>query len=336
MPFKLSSIEIVDCSDSNQLPKFIETCQQPLVLKGLVNHWPAVKAGALSSDALSSYLLKFYRGQAVTAFLGEPEIRGRFFYNQDFSGFNFKRGSATLDQILVKLKVAQTEANPQSIYMGSTMLDKWLPGFSNHNPLSVPAAEALGSIWLGNASSVSAHYDFPDNIACVVAGRRRFTLLPPEQIDNLYIGPLDLTPSGQAISLVDFNQPDFNKFPKFEAALEQAQMAELDPGDGIFIPSMWWHQVEALSTFNVLVNYWWCNSPAFLGSPSLSLKHAILALRDLPAEQRKLWQSLFDYYVFEHDRHEQSHIPASGRGMLSELNQEAADQIKAEILRQLS
>ena len=42
----------------------------------------------------------------------------------------------------------------------------------------------------------------------MVAGRRRFTLFPPEQVANLYIGPLDLTPAGQPVSLVDQAQPD--------------------------------------------------------------------------------------------------------------------------------
>jgi quercetin dioxygenase-like cupin family protein len=36
-----------------------------------------------------------------------------------------------------------------------------------------------------------------------------------------------------------------------------AMEAELSPGDAIFIPMGWFHHVEALERFNVLVNYWW-------------------------------------------------------------------------------
>jgi len=102
------------------------------------------------------------------------------------------------------------------------------------------------SFWLGNKTRISAHYDYPDNIACVVAGTRRFTLFPPEQIGNLYVGPVDKTPSGQAISLVDFSNPDLERFPNFELAMQAGYQAVCEPGDAIYIPSLWWHHVESL------------------------------------------------------------------------------------------
>ena len=79
---------------------------------------------------------------------------------------------------------------------------------------------------------------------------------------------MEHTPSGQTISLVDFAQPDLQRFPKFAQALEHAVVAELGPGDALFIPSMWWHHVESLSDFNLLVNYWWIDSHQALGSPA--------------------------------------------------------------------
>src|SRR5206468_367295 len=82
---------------------------------------------------------------------------------------------------------------------------------------------------------------------------RRFTLFPPEQLQNLYVGPLDFNPAGQAISLVDHAAPDLERFPRYAEALQHAQVAELEAGDAIFIPSMWWHAVEALAPFNALV-----------------------------------------------------------------------------------
>jgi hypothetical protein len=102
------------------------------------------------------------------------------------------------------------------------MIDKWLPGFRDQNDLVIEKYQSLASIWMGNKSRIAAHYDFASNIACCVAGRRKFTLFPPEQLENLYVGPLDFTPAGQPISLVDFKHPDFEKFPKFRTALESA------------------------------------------------------------------------------------------------------------------
>ena len=147
--------------------------------------------------------------------------------------------------------------NHHLIYVGSTNVDNWLPGFRAENDINLHAQTPLASLWIGNQSRVAAHYDFPTNIACSVAGHRRFTLFPPEQLENLYVGPVDFTPAGQPISTVDFAQPDYAKFPRFKDALRHARVADLEPGDAILVPSMWWHHVEALESVNVLVNYWW-------------------------------------------------------------------------------
>src|SRR3546814_12307007 len=77
----------------------------------------------------------------------------------------------------------------------------------------------------------------------------------------------DVCSSDLAISLVDFAAPDLARFPRFAEALRHAQVAELGPGDAVFIPSMWWHHMEALDAFNVLVNYWWRPSPAWMAPP---------------------------------------------------------------------
>ena len=80
-------------------------------------------------------------------------------------------------------------------------------------------ASPLKSIWVGNKTIVPPHYDVPDNIAFVCAGTRKFTLFPPSQLKNMYVGPLEHTPAGQPISLVDIDNPDLTKFPKVEQAM---------------------------------------------------------------------------------------------------------------------
>ena len=218
--------------------------------------------------------------------------------------------------------------SPPSLYIGSTNVDHWLPGFREENDFPIAHLAPLVSIWIGNQSRVSAHYDFPSNIACVVAGRRRVILFPPEQLPNLYVGPLEFTPAGQPISLVDFEAPDYERFPKFREAVKTARMALLEPGDAIIVPSMWWHHMEALDPFNVLVNYWWRSSPSYMGPPLSVLQHAILGLRDLPAAQRNQWRELFDFYVFNPRPENFEHIPENARGVLNPIDEPTARQIR--------
>ena len=244
--------EVLGC-DPFALPETVLTSSKPLVLRGLVSHWPVVQSGKQHPHKALADIQGYYRGRPVSTFLGEPEIRGRFFYNEDLSGFNFLQMEAQLDNVLKKLVEIENSDLPPAIYVGSASVDTWLPGFRQHNDIGLSEHRPLTSIWIGNKSRVAAHFDYPDNIACSVLGKRRFTLFPPEQIHNLYIGPMDLTPAGQQISLVDFAEPDLEKFPRFSEARDAAMVAELEPGDALFLPGMWWHHVEALDPINVLV-----------------------------------------------------------------------------------
>lgn len=332
----IAKLEIVEDVKPRSIPDSVFESTEPLVLKGLVSDWPAVRTCSQSLVAAAQYLSGFWSKEAVTVYVGDEEIDGRFFYNDDFTGFNFRSGKAHLGQVLAKIAEQQGREKAQAIYVGSTAVDQWLPGFREQNDLALPTDDALVSFWLGNRTRVSAHFDFPDNIACVVAGRRRFTLFPPEQIGNLYVGPIDRTPSGQAISMVDLANPDFERFPRFAEALQHARTCELEPGDAIFIPSMWWHNVESSSDFNLLVNYWWCNTPAAMGSPMTALMHAILAVRDLPEHQKNAWRHLFEHYVFAADETVYEHIPESGRGCLAPLDEKSARQLRADLLNRLN
>jgi hypothetical protein len=293
------------------------------------------KARASQQEA-GAYLRRFYRGEQVLAFLGAPGIGGRYFYNEDLSGFNYAAIKAPLDQVLEDLERHRDEPSPPSLYVGSTMIDHYLPGFRAENDLDLGQRQPLVSIWIGNRSRIAAHHDVPDNIAVVAAGRRRFTLFPPEQVSNLYIGPLDFTPAGQAISLVDFAQPDLERFPRFAQAMESAQSAELEPGDAIFIPSMWWHHIEALDPFNALVNYWWRQTPPHMDSPVSALMLALLTMRELPPAQRQAWQELFRHYVFESDGLEAEHIPPAARRMLAPLDADSARALRIQLLNRLN
>jgi Cupin-like domain len=309
---------------------------EPLLLRGLVADWPAVRAGRRSVEDGVDYLRGFYRDATVGAWIGGPEIGGRFFYNDDLMGFNYQPVMVKLGVVFDRLLQHRHDASPPAIYVGSTTVDICLPGFREQNDIDLGGRCALASIWIGNRTRVAAHYDVPDNLACVVAGRRRFTLFPPGELRNLYVGPLHLTPAGQPISLVDFAAPDFDAFPRFADALRNAQVAELEPGDAVFIPSMWWHHVEGLDACNVLVNYWWRQSPAYMDTPANVLMHALLSLRDLPRIQRDAWLEIFRHYVFEANETTTAHIPETSRGILSPIDDAAARELRAFLLNRLN
>ena len=339
MNFDLGSLrsvkEVFGCK-ANCLPAEILASSEPLILRKVVADWPMVKVGQSSIDGVNPYLLQFYTGQEVSAFLGKPENKGRLFYNESMSGFNYDIVHTKLDFALEQLRLHKDSPFPPAIYLGSKSVDAYLPGFRAENDLELAGKDPLVSIWISNKCRAAAHWDSPSNIACCVAGRRRFTVFPFDQIDNLYPGPLDKTPAGQEISLVDFYNPDFEKFPKFQEALKHAQVADLEPGDALYLPSMWWHHVESLSTLNVLVNYWSRQLPAFYGAPIDVLQHAILSLRGLPAEQRAAWRNMFDHYIFNYDENNFDYIPESGRGILAEIGDESARKIRAMLLSKLN
>ena len=69
--------------------------------------------------------------------------------------------------------------------------------------------------------------------------------------------------------------------------------------------------------FNVLVNYWWRDTPRWLGQPQDALNHAMLAIRDLPDDEKQHWRELFDYYVFGNPDEVVAHIPEGARSVLA-------------------
>jgi hypothetical protein len=294
--------------------EIVPACE-PVVLKDLVKDWPAVRAARESPYALANYLRGFDRGNPIIAMEGPPSIRGRIFYREDMSGFNFERRPATIGATLDRLLAQAQDPNPPTVFIESAPTETALPAFATAHFMPLVAPEFQPRIWIGNFVTVRTHFDLFENIACVVGGRRRFTLFPPEQVSNLYLGPIDFTPSGVPVSMVPLHEPDLARFPRFAEALRHSLTAELEPGDALYIPYGWWHHVESLTPFNVLVNYWWNTAPK-MGSPFGVLLHAALSLRDMPKDQRAVWRALFDHFIFTDPESSMGHLSPAQRGLL--------------------
>ena len=292
---------------------------EPVVIRGMVCDWPVVAAARGGTGALVAFLKSFGPGATANCLAGHPAIGGRFFYNRDMTALNFGRRQAKVADLLDQLVHQADEQHPLAIAMQSAPVDEVLPGFSARHAMPLLDPAVVPRIWIGNAISVVTHYDSNDNLACVVAGRRRFTLFPPDQVANLYPGPFELTPAGTPVSMVDIESPDLDLHPRFATAQAHALTAELEPGDAIFIPYLWWHAVRSLDPVSILVNYWWSEQP-MPTAPVQAMLHALLAFRDLPPSRRAAWRAMIEHLVFAGDAGQADHLPPHARGVLGAIS----------------
>lgn len=322
-------------------PPRLLAAQQPTIFRGAARDWPLVQAGKSGPEAAIAYLKKFDAGRQVVGYTADPSIGGRFFYRDDWSGLNFDAARVGLSAYLDRIAAVLHRRDAHALYVGSTDLDQFLPGLREANDLPFPPVPAghnppLASIWIGNRTTAATHYDMSNNIAACMVGRRRFTLFPPDQIANLYPGPLEPTPGGQVVSMVNLRVPDLDRYPRFAEAMAHAMVAELEPGDVLFYPALWWHNVEAIDDFNVMINYWWNDVPAFVDTPMTTLLHAMLSLRDRPTAEKRAWAAMFDYYVWGDPEQAGAHLPDMVRGDLAPLDDLSARRLRARLLARMN
>ena len=316
------------------LREVVEPCM-PVIMRGLVSSWPVVHAATRSVQDIQQYLARLDNGSQADAFVADRKIAGKYYYAEGLKGFNFERRRMRLIDAVNAMVTSIGKPDEPTMYMGSLPADEYLPGFAAQNALPVLAQHIAPRIWLGHAANVSAHFDAFDNVACVVAGTRRFTLFPPDAISALYVGPLDNTMAGQPVSFAASSPLDLEKYPLFAEALPRALSAELGPGDAIYIPKLWWHQVESTAPFNGLVNYWWDAFALGPDAPYVSLLLSLITIAERPAAEREAWKAFFDHYVFRSKGHPLAHLPADQHGMLGPLMPDNYAKIRAIAMRKI-
>lgn len=308
---------------------------RPAILKGLIADWPVVQAAKQSPHALHDYLRARDQGQPTQTYVASSDIKGLFFYRDDMTGLNFERVQQPFHATVAAILAQMERSDAPAIYAPAAPA-ALLPAFAYENRLEILAADITPRLWAGNAVTAATHYDMSDGVACVAAGRKRFTFFPPEQLPNLYIGPLDLAPGGLPTSLVQVAAPDFARYPRFAEALAAAEVAELEPGDAVFIPNMWWHNVVSLDTLNLLVNYWWYDAARGPASPFAALAMGLMAVTPLSPGRREVWRRMFDHYVFQTGGDPVPYLPPDKRGMLGAMDPRLESYMRTQIVRALT
>ena len=213
---------------------------------------------------------------------------------------NFRTGRADLaGNLRAGSTPTRSRRDAPAIYLSSIDVKDYFDGLHEANHVDLGTREPIESIWIGTRTRIAAHNDFPHNLACCAVGRRRFTLFPPDQFANLYVGPLDNTPAGRPVSMVDLREPDFDKYPRFREALASAQVAELGPGRrdlhpvDVVAPCRGARAVQRAGELLVARHAAFprpaagCAQPRLAGDPRLARR-----------TKSELWRQMFEYYVF--------------------------------------
>ena len=114
-----------------------------------------------------------------------------------------------------------------------------------------------------------------------------------------------------------------------------AVYADLEPGDAIYIPYLWWHHVRSRAQMNMLVNYWWAPPSIGRGSPRDVLLHAMIEIKDLPPAHRDAWRVMFEHYIFKADGEPGAHIRADRRGIVGQADEAIIRGVRAALARVL-
>lgn len=308
----------IDCPSVEQFQREIYFKAQPVVMRGIARDLAPVKAASESPEALNHWLKNSVGERDVGIMAAKSAGDSTFHYEDDLTNVNFERDDMDFG-VFIDSIMQPVDDDTSSLYLQGTEAANLSENLRDELRFAYAPSTSEPSVWMGNKTTAQTHFDLSQNIAVVISGQRRFTLFPPEQVANLYMSPVETAPCGTPISMARLDRPDFLKHPRFREALDHAMVADLEPGDAIFIPYMWWHQVQASGRLNMLVNYWWNEYDDF-GSPMFAMLHSVMTVRDMPPAMRSAWKAMFDHFVFGADEEggarSMDHMPLQTRGGL--------------------
>lgn len=164
------------------------------------------------------------------------------------------------------IRTRLTTPNAEPDALGGYVMAPWdeLPD-ALARAVPVPARMARSplvrrKLWISRAGTMSPlHRDMPHNLLAQLVGRKTLWLAAPGEARNVY--PYSFLSGAPNLAHADLERPDLERWPR--SARVHARVGTIEPGEAVFIPSMWWHQVRSDST-SVSVNIWWGEGKSLL------------------------------------------------------------------------
>ncbi|KAM0998140.1 hypothetical protein FF1_007923 [Malus domestica] len=173
---------------------------------------------------------------------------------------------------LAQIPIINTETE-ERVQLGSLREDIQTPVFLEDKVL------VSINLWMNNAQARSStHYDPHHNLLCVVSGRKQVVLWPPSASPMLY--PMPIYGEASNHSSVPLENPNFSNYPRAQCLMQHSQKLFLQPGDALFIPEGWFHQVDS-DDLTIAVNFWWRSNVALNMSEHMDAYYLRIILRRL-------------------------------------------------------
>lgn len=262
LPFEAKPVRRIPRISAQELLTY--AFDEPVVLTGCMEDWKLYRALRASSTYEQKLaVLGSLVGESPVTFHRLPrEHKGQFHFQPgNLSHLTFgqktKQANVPFDVFASQALRSLNGAAEDYVYMQAHYIAPKTPLFEALGPnvLSFLGEDQVhATLWVGsNGQVVNLHYDDFLTFICMADGVKRVTMFSPDLLANIYQAPFDRMIECAQVSLVRLLEMDLKRYPLLEQALPQAQMVELQPGEVLLIPPMWWHHVESFG-LNVMVN----------------------------------------------------------------------------------
>ncbi|KAL5473204.1 hypothetical protein EMCRGX_G027656 [Ephydatia muelleri] len=267
---------------------------RPVVIEGAINDWPAREKWT------TEFLLEMYGNNTVHVkltpdgnFEGVESADRWKDYRWDRIPESVRAQLLFPDLVVVRpasaemkfsqfLDLTMAKNKSYSAYLEYSSIPYYMPELTK-DVKEPPFVEGLLhkhhlNMWLSDGRTLGKlHFDPYDNLLCQLSGEKRLILFDPHHNENLYEGHIPeallsfdstsatfhrrqlLESTSMVMSPVDPAHPDLQRFPNYSKANKLE--CTLRPGDALFMPAFWWHEVQSypdpLEHRNLAVNFWY-------------------------------------------------------------------------------
>ena len=254
---KLTEIHRVKNITKEEFVKNYLKPQKPVVIENLIGDWPAYDKWSLD------YIKEIAGNKEVPLYDDRPVT------HED--GFNQAHAKMKMEDYVDLLK---REPTNYRIFLYNIM--KEVPSLKKDfkfPKIGLRLIKQIPMVFFGGENSkVFMHHDidWANILHFHFHGKKQCILFPPDQTENLYKVPHSLITRED----IDFDNPDFDKFPVLKKA--EGLVCSLEHGETLYMPEGYWHYMKYLT-------------------PGFSM-----SLRALPRKPKHLLKAVYNVFIMRH------------------------------------